>query len=327
MRLGLFIAAQYESGSEVDRRIEEHLEQVSFARDHDFATVLVGQHFLPEPYGMLQPVPLLARLAAEAGPSMQLGTGILLLPLLNPLEVAEEVATLDHLCGGRFVLGVGMGYRTEEFEAFAVPPRRVAIFREKLDVVRRLLVGEEVTASGHGYRLEGARLTLRPRRLPPIWMAANNDGAVRRAAELADTWLVNPHTLIGELQRQVELFRRERGQPLNVLPLMREVCLAPTRADAEGIARRYLAQKYDAYVEWGQSDVLPEGDTLRRDWDDLLAGRFIIGDPESAAEQLREYRDRLGMTELVARVQWPGLPHETAMRSLRLLATEVLPRV
>lgn len=326
MRFGLFVSAQYPAEDDPETRLAEHLEQVRFVRDAGFHSVFAGQHFLPAPFQMLQPVPLLARLAAETG-DLRVGAGILLLPLLNPVEVAEQAATLDVLTGGRFVLGVGLGYRDEENAAFGVPAERVRIFREKLDVVRRLLEGEEVTASGHGYRLEAARLAPRPlqRPRPPIWMAANGDAAVRRAARLADTWFVNPHATVAEVERQLALYRAARGSEPDELPMLREACIAPTEEEALAVAHPYLAPKYEAYVDWGQSDVLPPSDTLRREWDELRAGRFIVGTPETAAEQIRALSN-LGVTELVLRVQWPGMPQRDALRTLELLATEVLPR-
>lgn len=325
MRFGIFVSAQYPAEEDPATRLTEHLEQVRFVRDAGFDSVFAGQHFLPAPFQMLQPVPLLARLAAETG-DMRVGAGILLLPLLNPVEVAEQAATLDIVTGGRFVLGVGLGYRPEENAALGVPERRVRVFREKLDVVRRLLEGEEVTADGHGYRLERARLAPRPVQSPrpPIWMAANGDAAVRRAARLADTWFVNPHAALGEVRRQLSLFRAERGSEPEELPMLREACLAPTDEEAIAVARPYLARKYEAYVNWGQSDVLPPTDTLRQEWEALHAGRFLLGSPETVVAQMEALRT-LGITELVLRVQWPGLPQRAAMRTLELLAGEVLP--
>ncbi|MDQ4019136.1 MAG: LLM class flavin-dependent oxidoreductase [Actinomycetota bacterium] len=326
MRYGLFVSAQHPADDDPGSRLAEHVEQVRLVREAGFHSIFAGQHFLPDPFQMLQPVPLLGRLAAEAG-ELRVGAGILLLPLLNPVEVAEEAATLDVLTGGRFVLGVGLGYRDVENAAFAVPGDRVRVFREKLDVVRRLLEGEEVTASGEGYRLEGARLAPLPlqRPRPPIWMAANSDAAVRRAARLADTWFVNPHASVAEVERQLALFRAERGSEPAELPMLREACVAPTDEEALAIARPYLAPKYEAYVEWGQSDVLPPTDTLRRGWDELRAGRFIVGSPETAAGQIRALA-ALGVSELVLRVQWPGLPQRDALRTLELLASDVIPR-
>jgi alkanesulfonate monooxygenase SsuD/methylene tetrahydromethanopterin reductase-like flavin-dependent oxidoreductase (luciferase family) len=326
VKVGLFLSAQHVPDADPRRALEEHVEQVRLARDHGFAAVFCGQHFLSEPFQMFQPVPLLARLAAEAG-EMRVGAGILLAALLNPVEVAENVATLDAITDGRFVLGVGLGYRTEENEAFALAERRGDVYAAKLEVIRRLLEGETVTAAGLGYRLDGARLTLRPvqRPRPPIWMAANGDAGVRRAARFADSWLIGPHSTLAELERQVGLFRAERGSPPAELPAIREALLAPTDEEAIAAARPFLDRKYKAYVRWGQSDVLPEGDTLRHEWDELRRDRFLIGSPETAAAQLAEHRDRLGLTLLIVRVQWPGLPHAAAMRTLELLAREALP--
>ena len=278
---------------------------------------------------MFQSVPLLARVAAEAG-EMTVGTGILLLPLLNPVEVAENAATLDAICDGRFVLGVGLGYRPVENAAFGADRGRIALLEDKLDVVRALLAGETVSARGPGYVLDGVRLALVPPRRPPIWMAANGDAAVARAARRSDAWLINPHTRLDELERQVRLFAAERaaaGLPAAATtPILKEVCVAPTDAEALAAARPYLQGKYEAYVDWGQSEVLPPGDTLRRAFEELTGGgRFVLGSPATCAALLAEHVDRLGADHIVCRAQWPGMPQEHVLRTLRLLAEEVLP--
>jgi alkanesulfonate monooxygenase SsuD/methylene tetrahydromethanopterin reductase-like flavin-dependent oxidoreductase (luciferase family) len=304
---------------------------VALARELGFSSLWAGQHFLSHPFQMFQSIPMLARLAAEAQ-GMTLGTGILLLTLLNPVEVAENAATLDAISGGDFVLGVGIGYRPVENAAFGVDTGRGEIFEAKLDVVRRLLAGEAVTAVGHGYRLDDARLAIVPRERPQIWLAANGDRAVRRAARLGDAWLVNPHTRLDELERQVALFAGERRaaglQPATTMPVLREVCVAATDDEAMAVARPHLKGKYDAYVDWGQSDVLPPADTLRREFAELTAGgRFVVGSPETCAAILAAHVDALGADHFVCRLQWPGMPQDHVLRSMRLLATEVLPAV
>ena len=325
MRFGLFLCWQHPPEQDPRAAAAECLEQVRFVRD-DFGTVLAGQHFLSQPWQMPQPVPWLARVAAEAG-EMRVGAGLLLVTLLNPVEVAENVATLDAITGGRFVLGVGLGYRDEENAAFDVPVERVRVFTRKLDVVRRLLEGEEVTAEGPGYRLERARIGIRPvqRPRPPIWLGANADSAVRRAARIADTWLVNPHATLAELERQIGLFVEERGARPEELPAIRELCVRPTDDEAVETARPYLDRKYQSYVRWGQSEVMPPTDTLRREWDELRRDRFILGSPATVAAEIRAHEQRLGVTDLLFRVQWPGLPQEDAMRTLELFRSDVLP--
>lgn len=185
LRLGLFLSAQHPPGVRPADALRDHLEQVALVRDLGFESLWAGQHFLSQPFQMFQTVPLLARVAAEAG-GMTLGPGILLLTLLNPIEVAENAATLDAITDGRFVLGVGLGYRATENAAFGVGKGRGDLFERKLAVVRRLLAGESVTAAGEGFALEDASLALLPERPPPVWIAANSDKAVTRAARLGD---------------------------------------------------------------------------------------------------------------------------------------------
>lgn len=331
LRLGLFLSAQHPPGVRPADALRDDLEQVALVRDLGFESLWAGQHFLSQPFQMFQTVPLLARVAAEAG-GMTLGPGILLLTLLNPIEVAENAATLDAITDGRFVLGVGLGYRATENAAFGVGKGRGDLFERKLAVVRRLLAGESVTAAGEGFALEDASLALLPERAPPVWIAANSDKAVTRAARLGDAWLLNPHTTLSELERQVALFhgeREARGLPrAEQTPIIKEVCVAESDEAAMDAARPYLKGKYEAYVQWGQSEVLPGGDTLRREWAQLTAGgRFIIGSPETCAAQIGEHVERLGIDHLICRVQWPGMPQADVLRTLRLLATEVLPTV
>jgi alkanesulfonate monooxygenase SsuD/methylene tetrahydromethanopterin reductase-like flavin-dependent oxidoreductase (luciferase family) len=110
------------------------------------------------------------------------------------------------------------------------------------------------------------------------------------------------------------------------VPIIKEVCVAETDEAALATARPFLEAKYEAYVDWGQSEVLPEGDTLRREWEELTGGgRFILGSPQTCATQLRQHVERLGVDHLICRVQWPGMPQADVLRTMRLLAAEVLP--
>ena len=328
-RLGLLLSGQHPLESPATPALRQHLEQVALARELGFASVWTSQHFLSDQFLYFQSVPLLARVAAEAE-GMTVGTAILLLTLLNPVEVAENAATLDAIAGGRFVLGVGVGYRPVENAAFGVAQKRGKLFEQKLDVVRRLLRGESVTARAPGVELTDARLSLVPERPPPIWVAANSDRAVERAARLGDAWFVNPHTRLDELERQIRLFRAVRAAnalpTASATPVLKEVCVAASDERALEIARPFLKDKYDAYVAWGQSDVLPPTDTLRREFAELTAGgRFVIGSPETCAGILADHVDRLAADHFVCRLQWPGMPQHQVLSSMRLLAEEVLP--
>ena len=111
-----------------------------------------------------------------------------------------------------------------------------------------------------------------------------------------------------------------------VTPVIKEICVAESDEEALKVARPYLQKKYEAYVDWGQSEVLPQTDTLRREFSELIAGgRFVLGSPETCAAILADHVNRLGADHFVCRLQWPGMPQAQVLRSMRLLATEVMP--
>jgi alkanesulfonate monooxygenase SsuD/methylene tetrahydromethanopterin reductase-like flavin-dependent oxidoreductase (luciferase family) len=121
MKVGLFITNQNFLDKDMVSALDEQFAMVRLARDRGWDSVFTGQHYLNEGNNQqLQAVPFLARLQAEAG-HMTCGLGVLLVPIHNPVYIAETVATLDILCRGNFIFGVGLGYRAEEFDAFRVP--------------------------------------------------------------------------------------------------------------------------------------------------------------------------------------------------------------
>ena len=333
MRFGLFMANQHPPGEPVAARFRDTIAQVRLARDLGFDLIAFGQHFLANEFQMLQPAVAAARLAAEAG-EMRVGIQIYLLPLLNPVAVAEETASLDVVTGGRFVFGVGLGYREAEDRAFGLESgERVPRLLSHLEAIKGLWTGRPVDFDAPYCKLAGATTAIRPVQQPhpPIWVAANNDRAVERAAEIGDTWVINPHATVATIQRQMGIYRaaRERlGKPFpSELPMMREICVAETREEAYRLARPSLEKKYEAYVAWGQHKALPEGDDMTQAFDELTRDRFIIGDPADCAAEIARCRDEVGATMMLVRVHWPGMPQQAILDGIRLLAEEVRPRL
>ncbi len=334
LRFGIFLNKQYLAGESPVQRIREHIEQVRLARDLGFDTVVMGQHFLSAPFVEPSPVPLLARLAAESG-TMRMGISIQLGALLPPVEVAEIGATLDVITEGRFICGLGIGYRKEEYDAFGVPMAdRVRRFEECVMLVRRLWDGETVTYESPTCTLNGVALTMRPLQQPhpPIWIAANSDAAVRRAARMGDTWAVPAHGAMPALKRQVALYQAERlklGLPLpEDVPLRRDVYLAPQAATAWTEGQPFMDTKYDAYRAWGQDAVLPKDDHWATEFRELAKDRFIIGDPAAFIDEFQRYRAEMpDVNHYLFRVQYPGMPQEFILRAIRMLAEQVRPHV
>jgi alkanesulfonate monooxygenase SsuD/methylene tetrahydromethanopterin reductase-like flavin-dependent oxidoreductase (luciferase family) len=332
MKFGLKLNTQFTARQDPVKGTQELLDQVRAARDNGFDSVWVSQHYLATPYLALQTWPMLGRVVAEAG-DMVVGTSIFLFTLLNPVYAAEHAATMDILTGGRFVFGIGLGYRPEEFEAFGVSlERRGERFEECLDVMLRLWTEPEVDHHGTYFSLTNARLTLRPvqRPHPPVWMAASGDAAVRRAARYGFPWLVNPHASLTQVAKQRELYLRtlrEHGHDVpEDVPVFKEMSIAKTRREAIDVARPFLENKYKAYATWGLDKPMPKGETLEAPFEELAKDRFILGTPQECSQDIARYRDVIGATHLLLRLQWPGMPQQEALRQIELIGSSLIPQ-
>lgn len=332
MKVGVFITNQQTIATDMVRALDEQIVMVRHARDHGWDSVLTGQHYLNEGDNQqLQPVPFLARLAAESG-DMRLGTGILLLNLHNPVYMAETIASLDVITGGRFIFGVGLGYREMEFDAFGMHKGgRVKAFEDSLALMQRLWTEDSVSHDGPGCRLDKVRMNIRPvqKPRPPIWIAANNDPAVRRAARLGDAWFINPHSTIDVIERQMAVYREERraaGLPEKVeVPVFREMYCARSRAQALEVAGQHLAEKYRGYASWGQDKAMPGFEDFRGSMEHLMQGRFILGTPDECHDQIEAYAKTCGVDHLVLRTHWAGMPMTDALASMQLISDQLLP--
>ncbi len=329
LRFGLYVPNQHPRDCDMRQALGDQVEFIGAAGGLGWDSIWTGQHFLTPETSQLSTIVTLSRLAAEAG-TMTMGVGLLLLPLLNPVETAEHIASLEVVTGGRLVVGVGIGYRDSEYRAFGISKTEaVRRFTGNLEVITKLLTGKPVDANLPWCQLDSACLSVEPTQLPPIWMGANADGAVRRAARLVDAWLINPHATLSTVTRQVSMYDGERaanGLPFaQVRPVLREVVCAPTSSEAQEIARRFLGEKYQTYSKWGQDEVLADNDSFDSRFVDLADGRFVVGTPDDCLQVLRQWRSSIGADYFVFRVHWSGMPKELAARSVRLLTREVLP--
>ena len=334
MKVGLFTTNQQHLDTDMVQALAGQIEMVHAARDGGWDSLFSGQHYLNEGNNkQLQLVPFLTRLMPEAG-DMTTGLGILLVNLHNPVYIAETVATLDIIARGNFIFGVGVGYREVEFNAFKVPKgKRVQRFEEYLELVHRLWTEDVVSHDSETCKLDNVHMNIRPVQQPgpPIWVGANNDRAVMRAARVGDSWFVSPHSTIGTSLRQLDLYRNELkacGKPFpDELPLMKELYCAKDRATAMQKAGPYLSAKYQDYAKWGQDGAMPEDESFDQGFEDLIKDRFIIGSPEECYEQLKPYSEQLGVNHLIFRTHWAGMPVADATASINLISKELLPEL
>ncbi|HEX5321962.1 MAG TPA: LLM class flavin-dependent oxidoreductase [Stellaceae bacterium] len=330
MKLSLIVRGQHPPGDAAGH-LRDDLDLVRAADRLGFDGVVKGSHFSAHPFESVQQIPFLSYCAAIA-PRLRIICGLVLVPLHKPLELAEQLATLDLMSGGRLVFGAGIGYRDVEFKAFGVPRGRMGErFEECIAAIKRLWTEEFVDMTGSHFELAHATCPVKPvqKPMPPIWIGANADIAIERAARIGDCWYINPHNTLATIERQMDLYKRAldtAGKPFPAeVPMRREVFAAKSRAEAIRLAQPYLEEKYRAYRAWGQDKVMPEGDDFDHEFNELLEDRFLLGSPVEVAGQLNRLNARLGVNHLVASVHWPGMPNSLALEQLQILAEEVRP--
>ena len=332
VKAGIMLSNQQFEGADMVSALEEQIVMLRLARDRGWDAYFCGQHYLNEGGNQaLQMVPYLARLAADAG-DMTLGVGLLLLPLHNPVYTAETIATLDVISRGNMIFGVGLGYRTAEFEAFGVHKgERVRRFEECLTIAKRLWTEDTVSYESETCILRDAHLSLKcvQKPHPPIWFAAKHPNAIRRAAELGDCLYHSPKATLATHRERLTLFLRElrnAGRPLpRENPCRIEIYCAKNRAAAMELGAPYITEKYKAYAKWERDKAMPEHERIDKSFEDLVKDRFVIGSPEDCWNQLEPYMRELGVTHFVFRTHFLGMPLANALASMRLMSEELLP--
>ena len=232
------------------------------------------------------------------------------------------------------MFGAGIGYREVEFRAFGTTQKQSGPrFEECLTAVKRLWSEDFVTMKASYFELENANCTVMPvqKPMPPVWIGANANVGIRRAARMADAWFINPHNKLDTTAQQMEVYKRaldEAGKPFpEELPMGREVFVAPSREEAIRLARPYLEAKYKAYRDWGQDKVMPASDHFNLDFEDLMKDRFLFGSPAEVTEQILTLQRRFGVNTLILGIHWVGMPASLAMEQMQMISEQVFPAV
>jgi probable F420-dependent oxidoreductase len=308
------------------------------AEELGFSSVHVASHHV-QPDGFC-PSPLVALAGAAAVTErMRLATGVLLVPLYAPLKLAEDVAVLDNLSGGRFVFGVAPGYVSEEFAAHGVPrEEKAGRFEEALDLLTLAWTEDTFSFAGRYYTVPECTVTPKPvqRPHPPIWYGVSGRRSLQRAARRGAVLLASPRHGVAELREHYAIYEAalaEGGHEVRERPVMREVFVADTTAKAEELAApavTYLFRElYGAKSAQGERVLRDDSGAVVTETSSVdyarFKSRYVIGDPDLATAELKRYEQELGATELICWMHIPGIRGDDAQRSVELFAREVMP--
>ena len=308
----------------------EALEEVTKGEDLGFDSIWMEEHHSVRDHYWPSPLPVLAGFATRTS-KVLLGTDILVAPFYHPVRLAEDCALLDVMSGGRFVLGVAIGYKPDEFALYGAElSKRGARFEEQLRIMKGLWTQESVSFKGTYYAVDGK---LEPRPVTPggvpVWIGGWGDLTLKRAATLGDNWIPGPtadlpRLIAGKKQFLDNRKAAGRTEPITEWPLTRDVIIAETAAKARDLAEKHIMVAYRKEYAGGWRHPFIDA-SIATDLDKLMQDRFIIGGPDQVIAQIGRFVEQYGMTHLICRTFFPGMPHAHIMRELELIAREVMP--
>jgi len=333
--IGLFTAQLPASSKRTfEQEYRETLELVHLAERVGFDSAWVSEHHGSSDGYLPSLLPMLAAFAAVTE-RIELGTGVVLTPLHDPLRLAEDAAVVDQLSGGRLLLGLGNGWREEEFRMFeASRAERGARTQETIEVLRRAWTGRRFSFEGRTLRYDRVRVTPQPTRPggPPILLGGYDRKAVIRAGRLADGYITD-ETGPDEVRRNLELVAQGADgagrDPDALMVVLLQNAFAWRDGDLWPLIRDGVAHQFGTYEAWGDGADTPEFDRLEpaEPSDEDLRLSTATGTPEDVLGRLlpllRALDDR--DAHLVVRLHYPGMDLETAARAVELFASDVIP--
>ena len=326
MKFGVQVNVHFSTDLDPSTAFDYAVKQTKAAAKGGFDGIFAAHHYaLGVGESMFQPLPLLARLAAEA-PGMTIGTAIYLLSLHNPVEAAELSATLDVITGGKFAFGVGQGYREVEFASFGIPRNdRGGRLDEAVAMIRRLWTEDNVDWQGDHFNLPGVTINPKPIQQPgpPIWVGGDTLRSVRRAATIGDAWMTSPRHSKGFIRRAIEVYKERRvslGLPVPPPVFFRELYIASNREEAERELEVCFERLYRVYHREGQP-----GERYDRSFQELKEDRIIVGSPEEVIQEIQSYQDEFGAEYMFFRVYYLGMDPEKSLECINLFGEEVIP--
>tara|TARA_R110002110_G_scaffold205066_1_gene416629 strand:- start:18760 stop:19761 length:1002 start_codon:yes stop_codon:yes gene_type:complete len=304
----------------------DRLQQIADAENLGFDSCwLTEHHFCDDGY---TPSPLVVAAAIGARTkAMQLGTNLMLLPLHDPVRVAEDAATLSLTTGGRFDLGVGIGYRQQEFDQFGRKlSHRPSLIEEGIEIVRRCWSGDPVNFTGKRFEVGDLCVTPTPEHTPSILLGGMAVPAIERAARVADGFLCTGGLGLDIYMEALQKVEKPASESKVVLGCWAIIAEDPEQ-EADRIGEHILYQSNE-YIRWGAFG--PPGETPLFDTpaNAIENGLYELWDADMAVEKLNKLMaDYPLISDIHFWAQFPGEPLESGNRRMRYIAEKVLPRL
>jgi alkanesulfonate monooxygenase SsuD/methylene tetrahydromethanopterin reductase-like flavin-dependent oxidoreductase (luciferase family) len=305
---------------------ERALERIVVMDRAGYDAVWLAEHHFTT-YSVCPSVHLMALEAAHRTERLRIGTAVSLAALYHPLRLAEEVALLDVLTGGRINWGAGRGFEPAEFATFGVPMEETASrFREAVEIVLAAWTNARLTFHGEFWDFDDVEVLPKPAQSPhpPTWVAATSTAAISWSASKGLAILMDPHASFSEIAAKYAQYVAELAghgfPPPTDTPMARLVAVAANDADAERIARNGAAWTIGAYAHGTDG---PAQGGLGGDIEERIEGyvreRIIWGSPARVRDEIARLHEEMHLDHLMI----APLSNDTFLR----FTADVLPYV
>jgi alkanesulfonate monooxygenase SsuD/methylene tetrahydromethanopterin reductase-like flavin-dependent oxidoreductase (luciferase family) len=276
------------------------LQRIEIMDRSGYDAVWLTEHHFND-YSVCPSIPVMGAFAAAHTRRLRIGTGVTLAAFYHPLRLAEEIALLDILSGGRVNWGAGRGFDPKEFQTFGVPVEQSqSRFREAVDVVVRAWTSERVTYRGQFFSFEDVEVLPKPlqRPHPPMWVACGSTDALGWAASTGYSALIGPHSTCRDMGLHWESYRDQleaSGYSMagRDIPMARLLAIAPSDAEAADIARQGAKWLLKTYVS---REILgTRGDPVQHYVDSVV----IHGTPERVIAQIAQLHEEIHLDYLI----------------------------
>jgi alkanesulfonate monooxygenase SsuD/methylene tetrahydromethanopterin reductase-like flavin-dependent oxidoreductase (luciferase family) len=307
-------------------RYAEILDVIAWTEQAGFEGAWIPEHHIANDGYMPSPLVVLAAIAARTK-RMKIGSGIALAPLYNPVRFATDCAVLDILAGGRLEMGLAIGYRKRETEAFGVDfTKRGRMFDEWLEIVTRLWAGETLDWDSEFYRFKGAKvMPPPPRGRIPLFIGGFARKAVERVIRYGEGYMGTEDVCLACVDKLREMGRDPATAKVRITGVTTVVADDPDAAMDE-LAPYYLHVN-NSYGEWFAEDkVHDEGHAMKpMSLDEFKAsGTLQILKPDAAIAMFEELREKMQLDHYMMSMP-PGLSAERFVHYAGIFASKVLP--
>ncbi|MDZ7727371.1 MAG: LLM class flavin-dependent oxidoreductase [Dehalococcoidia bacterium] len=328
MKVGILQFFSWSRRVPLETVYERALERVDIVDEGGYDAVWLAEHHF-NTYSVCPSVTVMASHVAARTRNIRIGTAVTLAAFYNPLRLAEELAMVDMLSGGRLNWGAGRGFDPTEFRAFDVPVEESSDrFRECVEIVRAAWLGERLEFHGKYWDYTGIDVLPRPFQQPepPVWLAATSPDSINRAAEGGYSILMDPHASHVEIGRKRQLYRDAMTKHGHTpggrdIPVARLVAVDEDPAEAERIARQGASWTVTSYANPSRNtrpggvDAGVQVDPVERYVRDVI----VHGTPDAVVDQLQRLQDEISLDYLLC----APLSHG----SFKLFTERVLPRI